>query len=301
MIHTRKNRLSIGVLALIMFMGFNACKKDGNPNNLPEVSTEQYAGTIDGFKSSDEVYTANQVAYWSFDDTKNELKSGKAPTATANDAFVSGGVRGKAIKLTAGYLRYASQFNAFKTDSLKSFTVSMWVQLLNNGSKKTQIFQLARPGMLNGNIDFFLETNLNPPSNTDYIRIRTYFATVGGGRQDNVNAFGAQNLSPKFGATKWTHLLMSYNISTAVFNIWGDGVKIGNFPNRSTAANNLFKSWEPSEVILGGNYNTIPGQSVSGDTSFEAMTGSIDEVRVYNTALPDAFILALYKLGVAGK
>ena len=289
------------LMSSVVFIVLASCKKDGNPNNLPPVDPADYAGTVDGFNSSDEIYPENQVAYWSFDDTKNELKSGKVPTLTANDAFVTGGVRGKAIKLTAGYLQYATQFNAFKTDSLKSFTVSMWVQVLNNGSKKTQIFQISRPGMLNGNIDFILETNLFPASNTAYVRIHPYFTTVGGGRQDNVNAFGAQNLSPQFGATKWTHLLITYDRSTGIFNLWGDGVKIGNYPNRGTAANNLFNSWEPNEVIIGGNYNTIPGQSVSGDTSFDAMTGSIDEIRVYNIPLPDAFIKALYNLGLVNK
>ncbi|MEO5945466.1 MAG: LamG-like jellyroll fold domain-containing protein [Chitinophagaceae bacterium] len=289
----------IVLFGLIAFINIS-CKKDGNPNNLPSVNPSDYDGKIDGFVSSDEIYPTNLVAYWSFDDTKSELKSAKAPTLTANDAFVSGGVRGKAIKLTAGYLQYASQFDAFKTAALKSFSISMWVQILNNGSKKTQIFQIARPGMLNGNIDFILETNANPASNTSYIQIHPYFTTVGGGRQDNINNYGAQNLSPQFGAAKWTHLLITYNGSSGVFNLWGDGVKIGNYPNRGTG-NSLFKSWEPNEVIIGGNYNTIPGQSVSGDVSFAAMTGSIDEIRVYDTALPDAFIQALYKLGVAGK
>jgi hypothetical protein len=300
-----KNIQSNFVACLLVFgftgLVFTACKKNGNPNDLPSVSPADYAGTIDGFKSSEEVYPKNLIAYWSFDDTKVEAKSGKAPTATANDVFISGGVRNKAISLNAGYLWYASQFNAFKTDALKNFTVSLWVQILNNGSKKTQVFQIARPGMLNGNFDFILETQLNPASNTSYIRIHPYFTTAGNGRQDNVNAFGAQNLSPTIGANKWTHMLVTYDGNTGVFNLWADGVKVGNYPNRGTAANSLFKSWEPNEVIIGGNYNTIPGQSVSTDVSFAAMTGSIDEIRVYNTALPDAFIKALYNLGLANK
>jgi len=81
-----------------------SCKKDGNPNNLPAVSTATYEGTIDGYKSSDEVYPDNLIAYWSFDDTKNELKSATAPTASANDTYATGGVRGKALNLAAGYL-----------------------------------------------------------------------------------------------------------------------------------------------------------------------------------------------------
>jgi len=296
-----KSEIKIGVVLLMASsLFFTSCKKDGNPNKLPSVSPDDYAGTIDGFKSSDEIFPGNLVAYWSFDDTKNELKSGKAPTMTQNDAFITNGVRGKGISLAGGFLYYGSQFNAFKTDSLKSFTVSMWVQILNNGSKKTMMFQLARPGIFNGDIDFVLETNLNPPSRTDYIRIHPYFATVGGGRQDNVNAFGSQNLSPTIGASKWTHMLITYNGSTGVFNLWADGVKIGNYPNRGTGKN-LFKAWEPNEVIIGANYNTIPGMSVSSDVSFAAMTGSVDEERVYNTALPDAFIKALYNLGLVNK
>ncbi|MGI8600643.1 MAG: LamG-like jellyroll fold domain-containing protein [Chitinophagaceae bacterium] len=289
---------------IILFIAsaiFGSCKKDGNPNNLPEVSPESYAGKIDGFDSSAQIFPQNLVAYWSFDNTKAELKSGKTPTETANDSFIDAGVKGKAISLNAGYLYYGSQFDAFKTESLKSFTISMWIQILNNGSKKTQIFQIARPGKLNGNIDFILDTELSPATNTDHLRIRGYFSTVGDGRQDNVNAFGSQNLSPTIGANKWTHLVLTYNISTAVFNIWADGIKVGNFPNRSTAANNLFKSWEPSEVIIGGNYNTIPGKAVNTNVTFAPMTGSIDEIRVYNTALPDAHIKALYNLGRAGK
>ena len=297
--NTNISKIFAAACCVASIAGFTSCDKE-NQNNLPGTSPGAYAGKIDGFSSSDEVYASNLVAYWSFDDTKNELKSGTAPTQTANDAFITGGVRGKAISLNAGYLYYARQFNAFKADSLKSFTISQWVQILNNGSKKTMIFEIARPGMFLGNLDFILLTNVNPASVTDYGRINPSFATVGGGRQDNVNAFGAVNVSPAIGASKWVHLLLTYDGTSGVFNIWGNGVKIGNYPNRGVG-NSLFKSYEPSEVIIGGNYNTIPGQTVSADVSFAAMTGSIDELRVYNVALPDAFIQALYKLGVANK
>ncbi len=37
----------IGLFALSSIM--ISCKKDGNPNNLPSVSTADYVGKIDGF------------------------------------------------------------------------------------------------------------------------------------------------------------------------------------------------------------------------------------------------------------
>lgn len=274
----------------------SACEYDGNPNNLKDVSPADYEGKIDGYNSSEEIYPKNLIAYWSFDDTKNETISKTAPTASVNDTYVANGVRGKALSLNNGYLYYAKQFESFKTDNLKSFTISHWVQIQNNGTKRTMTFQLARPGMLNGSINVALNTNAFPATNTDILRIQPTFSTVGGGTQDNLN----NNLSPKIGAEKWTHVVITYNGTSGVFNIWADGVKIGGFPNRGVG-NNLFRAYEPSEVIIGANYNSIPGKEVNSDANFAPMTGRIDEIRVYNITLPDAHIRSLYNLGKANK
>lgn len=289
-------------------IALSSCEKDGNPNNLPEVNPADYEGKIDGYNSSDEIYPDNLVAYWSFDDTKNETISNTAPTLTQNDSFVDGGVKGKAISLNAGWLYYASQFQAFKTDSLKSFTISEWVQILNNGSKRTMIFQLARPGIFNGSINFALNTQSFPASNTDELKIQPTFTTIGGGTQDNINTKrgnpGDANytpyITPKIGMNVWTHLVITYNGSTGIFNIWANGLKAGAFSSRGVG-NNLFKSYEPSEVIIGANYNSIPNKQVNADVNFAPMTGRIDELRIYNVALPDAHIKALYNLGVANQ
>ena len=283
------------ILATFAMMGVS-CKKDGNPNNLPSVSTASYEGKIDGYTSSNEVFPENLIAYWSFDDTKSELVSGTAPSSSANDSYVTGGVRGKALNLAAGYLYFPVQFQKFKVDSLKNWTISTWVKILNNGSKRTMLFQLARPGIFNGNINFALNTQSFPATTTNTLRIQPTFTTVGGGTQDNLNS----TLSPTIGMDKWTHLVLTYDGTTGVFNIWADAVKVGAFPNRGVG-NNLYKSWEPSEIIIGANYNSIPGKSVSADVTFAAMTGQIDELRIYNKTFPDAHVKALYNLGMANK
>lgn len=272
----------------------SSCTKDGNPNNLPDVSPANYVGKIDGYDSSGQIFPANLVAYWSFDDTKVEAISGTAPTQSANDAFVAGGIRGKALSLNAGYLYYAAAFQKFKTDSLKSFSISVWTKILNNGSKRTMLFQLARPGQFTGNINFALNTNA--AVSVDNLTIQPTFITVGGGTQDNLN----NTIKPKTGSTDWTHIVLTYNGNTGVFDIWADAVKVGGFPNRGVG-NNLFKSNEPNEIIIGSNYNGIPGKSVSTDVSFAPMTGQLDELRMYNIALPDAHIKALFNLGKANK
>lgn len=283
--------LAIGAL---ITTSFSSCKKDGNPNNLPSVSPADYAGKIDGYTNTEEVFPENLVAYWSFDGTKTEVKSGKTPTTSVNDSYVATGVRGQALALNSGYLYYASQFNAFKTDSLKSFTISTWVRILNNGSKRTMLFQIARPGIFNGNLNFALNTNA--AVTVDNLTIQPTFTTVGGGTQDNLN----NNIKPKTSMTEWTHVALAYNGTTGVFDIFANGVKVGGFPNRGVG-NNLFKSYEPSEVLIGANYNSIPGKEIGADRNFAPMTGHIDELRVYNRTLPDAHIKALYNLGKANK
>ena len=293
-IYKIKNISKLLFASLIVFAGLASCKKDGNPNNLPPVNPADYEGKIDGFSSSDEIFPENLIAYWSFDDTKNELKSGTAPGSSANDSYVAGGVRGKALSLAAGYLFYPTAFQKFKTDSLKNWTISTWVKLKNNGSKRTMVLQLARPTMFNGNINFALNTNGYPATNDSVLRIQPTFTTVGGGTQDNLN-----NVLDKTNLNNWVHLALTYDFSTGVFNNWMNGVKVGNFPNRGTG-NSSFKSWEPNQLLIGANYNAA-GMPVSADVSFAAMTGQIDEIRFYNKPLPDAFIKALYNLGRAGK
>lgn len=295
------NKYIIAFFALILSLSFS-CKKDGNPNKLPSVSPSDYAGKIDGYSSSDEINPTNQVAYWSFDNNENETLSSTAPTSSLNDGIVTGGVRGKALNLNAGYVYYAKQFTKFKTDSLKSFTVSAWVQILNNGSKKTMVFQLARPGIFNGNINFVLETNKYAATELNMLTIHPTFTAANGGTQDNLNTANGSFpfLSPKIGANKWTHLVITYDGVGNNFQIWADGVKVG-VPAYQNRGSNFFKSFEPSEVIIGSNYNGIPGMAVSTDVSFAPMTGKIDELRVYNIVLSDSHIIALFHLGQAGQ
>ena len=295
------NRNCIGHLAILVIisLGILSCSKT-NPNDLPSVSPDQYAGKIDGFDSSEQIYSQNLVAYWSFDDTKNEKISGMAPTSSLNDSYVAG-VRGKALSLNNGWVYYTSQFPNFTTDKLKSWTVSEWVNVLNNGSTPTMIFQLTRPGKLFGNINSMIETGQNPASELNKVIIKAIFADLNGGTQDNLNAPWLSSFkSPTTGPDKWIHIVTTYDFSANNIQIWADGVMIGttDYQNRGT---NTFKAETPNEVIIGGWYNNIPGKSVSADTWTVPMVGKVDEIRVYNTILGAAHIRALYNLGLAGQ
>jgi len=288
-------KLRYALVLIPLFSVFAGCKKDGNPNNLPELDPKDYEGTVGGFRTSDEILKDNLVAYFSFDDTYNEKISNTAPTTKTGDSFVEG-FKGKALNLSAGYLYYATQFPAFKKDIFKSFTISQWIQISNNGSKKTMLLQLARPGIFDGNLDIRLNTNSYPASNTDILKVGPRFSTVGNGSQDNLNA----TKSPKIGSGNWVHLVLSYNGLTGRFNILANGENIGSYSDRGTG-NNLFQSNDPNELIIGANYNLIPGKSVNTNADFGLMTGKIDEIKIYNAFMPDPVVKAMYDLYKAGK
>lgn len=287
------------MLTVVAAVAFTSCKKDGNPNNLPSVNPAEYDGKIDGYTKSEDVFPESQVAYWGFENTPNEIVTGTAPTRTLNSTFIDGGVRGKALNLTAGFLYFNTQLPAFKTDALKSWTISAWVKLANNGSKRTMLFQNARPGQFNGNINFALNTNAFNAGNDSTLTINPTFLTQNAGglsTQDNLN-----NVLNKTKLTQWVHLALTYDYNTGTFNNYMNGVKVGNFPNRGVG-NNLFKAWEPNTIIIGSNINNIPPDAPpTADVAFAPMTGQVDEIRVYNKFLGDAFIKALYNLGKAGK
>ncbi|MGF1923399.1 MAG: LamG-like jellyroll fold domain-containing protein [Bacteroidia bacterium] len=278
------------VCVVLTVTALSSCEKDGNPNNLPEVSTADYEGTIGGFRTTDEILKDNLVAHFSFDENYSEKLSNTAPTQVAGNSLVDG-FKGKALNLNAGYLYYATQFAAFKTAALQSFTISQWIQISNNGSKRTMLMQLARPGVFDGSLDIRLNTNGYPASNIDVLKVGPRFSTVGGGSQDNLNA----TLSPKIGPDNWVHLVLSYNGKTGRFNVLTNGINIGSYSDRGIG-NNLFKANEPGELIIGGNYNVIPGKAVNTSTEYAAMTGKIDEIKIYNAFMPDPVVNAMYKL-----
>lgn len=297
----REAKQTICVIALttVAILTFSSCSKF-NPNHLPSVSPAQFAGKIEGFDSSGQVQPDHLVAYWGFNGSEAESKTGTAPTLSSNASLVSGGVIGQALQLDSGYVYYAHQFPTFDT-SLKSFTISEWVQVQNNGSTPTSTFSLLRPGKLFGYINFLLETGQHPASDTNDLVVHPTFVDQNGNTQDNLNASWLKSYkSPSIPPGKWTHLVITYDYPSNVFQIWADGIMIG-APDYQNRGKNYFTCREPNEVSIGGWYNNIPGKQVTADKWTMPMKGKIDEIRVYNEALGAADIIALYKLGLAGK
>ena len=286
----KKTTKIILAFTVVFLAVFTACKKN---NDVP-------LPTIGGYNNSDEVASANLVAYWNFDASQNEIKSGTAVTSSARVTSTTG-IKGQAVKLDSGFLFYNS-IPALNT--MTSFSVSSWVLVRNNGSTPnsftSMIFQTSKPGSTFGNINLGLETSWKPATN-DTLVVHGWYTDPPGGLQDNRNdPYGTPSVGTVLDTTgKWINLVMTVSNTNPVnFLIYANGNSIGAYNNRGA---NAFTPRTPSSVIIGGWLNNVPGQPHTSDTWPHAFVGSIDQVRVYSKALSVDEISALYKLELVGR
>ncbi len=266
-------------------------KKDSTPDVvLPPIG---------GYNTSDEVAATNLVAYWNFDGNQNEIKSSTASTSSDRVTYASG-IKGQAIKLDSGYVFYNS---IPALDGMTTFSVSAWVQTNNSQAPgfTSMVFQLTKPTSTFGNINLGLETGWKPAGN-DTLVIHGWYTDPNGGLQDNRNdPFGtpAVGVVKDTSANHWVFITMTCDNSNPVnFLIYANGVSIGAYNQRGTS---VYTPQVPSSVVIGGWLNNVAGQPHTSDTWPHAFVGSIDEVRVYNKALSQSDISALYQLELAGR
>lgn len=286
------------IAALMMGATFVAsCKKDDTPA-LP---------AIGGFNSSNEVASNNLKAHFPFDGSNNERISGTAPTSAINAAFVMGasGQR-QALNLTSGYVYYPEIAALNQANALPSFTISAWVNVKNNrlptGDNPSMIFTMPRADDWIGNVNILAETGRYSAANDTLVvkgLLSQRTATGDASNQDSVNEPSKKGDQAFKGAGKWSHLVITYDGATSMFVVYANGKKISNPEWEQRGTTGPLNLRTPSRVLIGGFGTNLPGRTA--DNWQKAMVGQIDEVRVYNKALPIGDINALYQLEAAGR
>lgn len=281
---------------------------------------------IDGYNNSDEVAVENLLANWTFDGTYEEDESGAEPLAGAAGTFGSvsfeAGQIGQALKLNAGALRYPNIAALNTADALENFTVSMWVKVNNNkGTAKegyTMLFGLFPDGLTAGTVGDFMWGNINMAAETgwfnasnaqpDTLVLKGHFVKKkedGGisGQDNRPDPRGAPPVGLFKHTGEWVHFVARYNSATQMFHIFGNGVSIGAYSDRSGGAPGAMRMNVPCSPVFGNGATKAVGFANNPDqqTWSPMATASIDDVRVYNTNLTDAEVTALYNLGTAGR
>ncbi len=285
---------------------FSACKDD---ETLPP---------IDGFNNSNEVASTNLVAHWTFDDTNNERLSSTAPTKTVGTVGFTTGKVGKALQLTKGGIVYPAIAKINTVNALNNFTISMWVDIRGQkgvvGGGYTSLFGIIPTATdFWGNIQATVETGRHLPG-SDTVEFKNYLNTTMPDNsqrgEDNVALFnkdaattdGNGQTGAYFkGGKEWALYTMSWEGSTGLFKLYANGVSVGGYTKRGVTAG-VLKMRVPALAVFGSMASSDLGFASATRPDWAPLaTASIDDVRVFNTALSQAEVTALYNLGVAGR
>lgn len=293
-----------GMVATMLSIG--SCSED---SKLP---------AINGYNKAADVAADNLLAYWDFNGSNDETISGTAAAVENGDSFVDG-VKGKALHLNAGYLRYPSISALNTADAIPSVTVSCWVNITNNNSTVSSIFNITQSiadqtDWNTGSVLLYAETN-KPTTKNDTLVLHSAFSTYDGATRrggDNINDYGVRgtDFQTVKGTDRWVHYVMRYDGVGSNIDIYADGVRVSNNNFRHRTYNpgggdvglGVINQTTPTLVLIGGFPTAATGFTNSPDQGWQGLlTGGIDEIRVYNKALSDLEIGSLYALEKAGR
>lgn len=311
----KTNKILMSAFALtVAFASLTSCGKDDPATPLPQIG---------GYDNAGQVAKADLVAYWPLNGDGKESISGTAPSTSVGTAWTTG-IKGQGADLTAGYMNYPS-IAALSTSS-GSITVSVWAKLSNTkvtadaASHISEIFNISGSTPGNGYIGVLGETH--GLISSDSIQVKGHYETKYNGAQsggDIVNQIkmeswmAADNAIPtnvikhvafpnKIGG-QWAHIVYVFNGATAKNEIYVNGKNISNSPwvlrNGGTTPFPLVYD-STTHPVIGARSNFIAGLA-TGDAWNKAMTGGVDEIRIYNKALSGADIGSLYELEKAGR
>jgi hypothetical protein len=227
--------------------------------------------------------------FFAFEDNPGDSGQFRMNVKAENVSYVTG-VNGKAAQIGAdGYILQQAVNDSLKTPG--SLTVAFWMNGVGPVTGGAQgLFSLSHGKEFWGNFDMFLE---NLDTDEAFLKIHQFNKNAADGKGEEwseVKLPGALN--------KWTHIAVTYNAATSELSIYQDG-----------APSPLYK-----KVLGGGNYGNLSLGDVNGmvigtyqfqpDPSLttgggkqdwaRSFNGALDQFRVYNVALSDAEVMALY-------
>lgn len=275
------------MLMLTACMVLNACYKKFDPDSYAPPFT------ISGFTAVKEIQPSSLVAYWGFNGDLKDSVSGTA--GTNNKTTFTGGFIGQGLSLNVANKSYVTTTPGTTITGAKSFTVSFWVNptfVDANSDSKTDgtlgLFALANSSTFWGNLEFFIEGNQTTATPLTKIHI-------GNGAKDTWIEY---NQTSPFGV--WFNHTLTYDAATSKFIYYVNGSPVKTVTAGWTGDN----TWTSSGPIIFGTdqfQTTPPNGTSTGETWASYLTGTLDEVRIYNKALTATEVNAMTVLQGKGK
>lgn len=278
MINNRIVKLSVFLLAAGML--FSSCyKKFDASSYAPELS-------IGGYTSSSEIAPGNLIAYWPFDGTYVDNVSGTSGENTGTT--FTGGVKGQAMQGAKDAYVLFDPTNAIL--SAESFTVTCWVNSPQNTDGMIGLITLSNKSNFWANLDIFFENGSAPDKAVLKMHV------FSDGKDAWLGNYEVKNIW-----NVWTSIALSYDAGSSTFKVFVNGAKIA---TQEVENYGPVKFENSGKMVFGTEqFQTDPSlTTATGKQDWASyLTGALDEVRMYNTALSEDDISALVKLEGRGK
>jgi len=259
---------------------------------------------IGGYNTSDEVAATNLVAKFSFEDNVDDAK-GNITSGTAAGTSFFAGAKGKALQgASNGYVLYTGVNS--KITGMQSTTISSWVKTSPHADGAESWFQLLNDSNWIGNL-FILQESGTAGNDSTRIKftVNNWNATAW---KEQWTDLGSANRI-KIGNDAWHHVVCSYDASTSKVAIYVDGVKMNlpasitdkfqDDPTKGGAPLGALAFKNATKFVFGCYKQSLPGGTPDG--WMKNYDGGLDEFRIYDKALADADVNALYQLEKAGR
>lgn len=284
--------------SIIVAQFFASCNED----SIDKVNDPIPYEPIGGYDSSDDVAKDHLVSKFSFDGNITDSKNG-ITDGVATDVTYEAGIKGEAYKGSpTAFIAYNNVSNS--VINVKSISVSMWIKTDPHTGGAQSLFMLPKKTDFWGNI-FTLIEGTGPATTmlmknhiqkdvTPSIPWAGQFIEHGG---DNVlkNMFGA-----------WKHVVWTYNGTSSTYSLYVDGAKLdlpasiskryASDPLTGGVGYGELANSEVSKFIIGGYQQHLGLPWGNPDGWMLHYTGLMDEFRIYDAALADNEVTALYKL-----
>ncbi|MEK0439167.1 MAG: hypothetical protein RLZZ504_83, partial [Bacteroidota bacterium] len=203
-----------------------------------------------------------------------------------------------------GYVLYTGVSSAIS--GLKSVTVSSWVKTTAHTDGAESWFQLLNDSNWIGNM-FILQESGTTGNDSTRIKFTVNNWNATAWKEQWTDLGGPNRIV--IGNDAWHHVVCSYDAATSKVAVYIDGNKM-NYPASVTdkyqddptkggapLGNLAFKN--ATKFVFGCYKQSLPGSTP--DAWMKNYDGGLDEFRIYNKALADADVKALYDLEKAGK
>jgi len=258
--------------------------------------------SIGGYENSDDVAASHLVSKFSFDGNITDSKNGITDGVGTNVTYEAG-VKGQAYKgSSSSFIAYNTVANS--VINLKSITVSMWIKTDPHTGGAQSLFMLPKKTDFWGNI-FTLIEGTGPATTMlmkNHIQKDVTPSIPWAGQF--IEHAGTNVLNNMFGS--WKHVVWTYNGTSSTYSLYVDGQKLdlpasiskryASDPLTGGVGYGELANSEVSKFIIGGYQQHLGSPWGAPDGWMLNYTGLMDEFRIYDSALADNEVTALYKL-----